>query len=211
MATWITHIRIAEHFMNIDGRLNNIDFLVGNIAPDCGVPDENGKLIPDKSVTHWKSDGKDNFSEDFKNKYLKDNDSDFAFYLGYYFHLLTDNAWKYYPLKGIGIIDRRMTLDKNLTWDEIKKDWYGQDFLFLQNNPDFIFFTMFKNIKEYTNRYFDFYPSDIFSISIEKINNFYLNKKEDAGREFPYLTKSDVDSFVNSTIIILEKFYKEVK
>jgi len=155
--------------MNIDGRLNNTDFLVGNIAPDCGVPDENGRLIPDKSITHWNiNSGKDRDTESFKDKYLKNKYADSSFYLGYYFHLLTDTAWKYYPLKGIEIADRRMKLDENLTWDEIKKDWYGQDHLFLQNNPDFIFFTMFQHIKEYPNKFFDFYPADVFSALIKK-------------------------------------------
>ena len=210
MATWIAHMRIAEHFMNADGRLNNIDFLVGNIAPDCGVPDEDGKLVPDKSITHWKLDGKDNYTDDFKYKYLKNKNSDFAFYLGYYLHLLTDNEWKYYPMKGIEIIERRMTLIENASWEDIKKDWYGQDHLFLQDNPDFIFFTMFRHIKEYPNGFFDFCPADVFSKLIKKINNFYLTAEEDAGREFPYLTKTDMDSFINSTIIALEKIYQAI-
>ena len=53
MATWIAHMRIAEYFMNKDNRLNNIYFLVGNIGPDCGVPNEVwSKFTPDKDITH---------------------------------------------------------------------------------------------------------------------------------------------------------------
>ena len=33
MATWIAHMRIAEHIMNLDEKLNNNEFLVGNLAP----------------------------------------------------------------------------------------------------------------------------------------------------------------------------------
>ena len=59
MATWLSHMRIAEFFMNIDNQLNCIDFLVGSIAPDCGVPDKDWKnFTPGKHITHWQLDGK---------------------------------------------------------------------------------------------------------------------------------------------------------
>ena len=149
MATWITHMRIAEHFMDIDERLNCVDFLIGNIAPDCGVRKEDGNgFIPDKSITHWKLDGIDNDTEDFRIKYVQRENEHFNFYLGYYFHLLTDNAWKYFPLKGIKIVNRRMKVDEDLSWDIIKKDWNGQDRLYLQNNPNSIFFKVFRHIED---------------------------------------------------------------
>lgn len=212
MATWIAHMRIAEHFMNIDGQLNNVDFLVGNIAPDCGVPkDGGGGYVPDRSITHWNiNNGKGRDSEGFRKKYVKRGSGDFSFYLGYYFHLLTDSAWKYSPLKGIKIVDSIMELDEGLTWEEIKRDWYGQDCLFLRDNPGFIFFTAFQHIKDYPNRFFDFFPRDAFSWQIKNIIKFYAADDGDTVRGFSYLSKSDMDSFVNSTIFSLENIYQDI-
>ena len=210
MATWIAHMRIAEYFMNGDVNLNNIDFLVGNIAPDCGVPNEDwSKFIPDKKITHWQLSGRGGGSdaEDFKEKYAKKENAGFNFYLGYYFHLLTDNAWKEIILTPE--YHEKISKDRNFGW-ELKKDWYGQDHVYLQNNPDSIFFTMFSKIEEYPNKFLDFFPQDAFSKQIKHITNFYLNAKEDTDREFPYLSKPEMDSFVNKTITDIEKNYKTI-
>ena len=197
-------MRIAEYFMNIDNRLNNIDFLVGNIAPDSGVPNEDwSKFTPGKNISHWHANGMGVDAEDFRNKYVKRENADFDFYLGYYFHLLTDVAWKSFAQKNIEMLKQ----NKDLLW-EIKKDWYGQDHVFLQNNPDSVFFTMFSKIKEYPNRFLDFFPKEAFMLKINYITDFYLNAKEDAGREFPYLSKSEMDYFVDNTKKSIEKIYK---
>jgi len=80
MATWFTHMRIAEHFMNIDDHLNCVDFLVGNIAPDCGVPNENwSKFTPDKNITHWRLDGEKIDAENFKDAHVVRNENGFSF------------------------------------------------------------------------------------------------------------------------------------
>ena len=209
MATWIAHMRIAEYFMKINDKLNCIDFLIGNIAPDCGVPNEDwSKFTPDKNITHWQLDGKNTDAEDFRKKYVKKETEGYYFYLGYYFHLLTDIAWKKVFQKPE--YTERIKRDKNFIW-EIKKDWYGHDHIFLQNNPDFIFFTMFSKIKEYDNKYFDFYPKDAFSRQIQYITNFYLTARENLEREFPYMSKSEMDSFINNTVISLKKVYDTLK
>jgi len=83
MATWIAHMRIAEHFMKLDERLDSIEFLVGNIAPDCGKPNEDwSKFTPDVSITHWKNDGENIDAEDFKHKYIHKGETGYDFYLG---------------------------------------------------------------------------------------------------------------------------------
>ena len=51
MATWLAHLRVAE--LILEGfHLPEEDFLVGNIAPDCGKPVPGG-FDPPKEVTHW--------------------------------------------------------------------------------------------------------------------------------------------------------------
>lgn len=58
MATWVTHFRIAEALMKAGVPVSKVDFLVGNIGPDCGIAHEEGSLAPfrhvPKSVTHFK-------------------------------------------------------------------------------------------------------------------------------------------------------------
>jgi hypothetical protein len=202
MATWIAHMRIAEHFMNKDNSLNNPYFLVGNIGPDCGVPNEDwSKFTPDKDVTHWTfKDGKTIDADDFKQKYLVDIDERFPFYLGYYFHLITDIEWK---KKFESTYSQYLEKDKSFIWT-IKEDWYGQDHLFLRNNPKSIFFTMFSKITEFDNLFFDFYPTDAFIRQVNYITGFYLSYNKNLDRDFPYLSKSEMDEFVVETIKVLE-------
>lgn len=54
MATWVTHFRIAEALISRDLPVSKIDFLVGNIGPDCGLIGEDGKPMPPKEITHFK-------------------------------------------------------------------------------------------------------------------------------------------------------------
>ena len=159
MATWIAHIRIAEYFIKNYSSLDVTDFLVGNIAPDCGVPNEDwSKFSPDTKLSHWKLNGQNINADDFRDKYLGKKCTYFSFYLGYYFHLLTDIEWeKLYQKKMLEpIYYNGINADKNFIWT-IKKDWYGQDHLFLKNNPSSIFFTVFAKINEYNNKYLDIF------------------------------------------------------
>ena len=209
MATWIAHMRIAEHIMNLDEKLNNNEFLVGNLAPDCGVPNEDwSKFTPDSKITHWKLDGKNINANDFKSNYISNSNFN-PFYLGYYFHLLTDIAWEnFYAKKELEpIYCEGLNADPQFIWT-IKKDWYGQDHLFLERNPDSIFFRNFQHIVEFDNVYFNIYPKDAFTKRIKYIIDFYLSNKEDAGRAFPYLSENEMDSFVNETISLLENKYR---
>lgn len=208
MATWIAHMRIAEYFMRKNEKLNNEIFLVGNIGPDCGVPNEDWSIFtPDKNVTHWWSkDGKYIDYEDFKCKYLNVADIHYPFYLGYYFHLLTDIEWsKLYEKKKLEpIYSDGLTRNKRFIWT-IKEDWYGQDHLFLQSHPESIFYQIFSKIETFENNYFDFYPDNAFIRQIKYITNFYLSANEDAQRDFPYLSRMEMDDFVTKTIDAIER------
>ena len=104
MASWLTHLRIAEI---IKQRVPEIDFpyfLIGSIAPDSGVPDESRRnYTPSKEITH-SSYQKDENAADidetvFFNNYLipekimTRSDSTRSFLWGYYFHLVIDKLW----------------------------------------------------------------------------------------------------------------------
>jgi len=211
MATWIAHMRVAECLMRNHPELDNDDFLVGNIGPDCGVPNEDwSAFTPDKQVSHWMTDGKNIDAADFLRQYKPLMASN-PFYTGYYFHLLTDIEWsklflrkKLEPLHAEGFAK-----DKGFIWT-IKKDWYGQDHLYVKANPQSIFHTRFARIQQFNNTYFDFYPANAFTRQIKYITNFYQTAEEDGSRPFPYLSKAEMDAFVAETAAAIEKAYSEV-
>jgi len=206
MATWLVHMRIAEFFMNIDSQLNCIDFLVGNIAPDCGVPNENwSKFTPEKHITHWQLDGKNIDAENFKKIYIVKNQNDFSFYLGYYFHLLTDIAFSQYFKKITAQIRTDVDLIRKIT-----QDYLNQDFVFLQNNPNSVFYTTFSKIKEFDNNYLDFFSKDAFTNRLHYITNNYLTESKHIAGEFPTIYKLNLDLFVDDTILLLKKVYNTV-
>ena len=206
MATWIAHMRIAAHFMKKHQALNNTEFLVGNIGPDCGVPNDDwSAFTPDKNVTHWHNGGEDVDAADFKDRYLSELSPN-PFYIGYYLHLLTDIEWtKFYKRKRqYPSYAEGLQKDPQFIW-KIKDDWYGQDHLFLLRNPDCIFYTLFAKIREFDNVYFDFFPKNAFIRQVQYITNFYLTETDNPDREFPYLSREEMDAFVQDTIAVLEE------
>jgi len=212
MATWIAHMRIAEHFMKNEERLNNNEFLVGNIGPDCGVPNEDwSEFTPDTQFTHWKLDGKNIDAEDFRVKYINAGNEVNPFFIGYYFHLLTDIAWEmFYSKKALEpIYYVGLNADAQFIWT-IKNDWYGQDHLYLERNPESIFFRNFQHIHEFDNVYINIFPKDAFTKRVKYITDFYLSTKEVVDRDFPFLSKDEMDSFVIDTIAYLEGIYEKM-
>ena len=54
MATWITHLMIADGVLERIPNLDRHGFCVGNIAPDCNVENEDWTAFtPSREVTHW--------------------------------------------------------------------------------------------------------------------------------------------------------------
>lgn len=73
MATWMSHFRVADYFLDKLDILEK-EFIVGNIAPDCGEPDEmRREFNPPSKVTHWTPSGykRDIDSEAFYKSYLE--------------------------------------------------------------------------------------------------------------------------------------------
>ena len=56
MATWVTHLMIADGVLKHFPSLDRHGFCVGNIAPDCNVENEDWTAFtPSREVTHWMS------------------------------------------------------------------------------------------------------------------------------------------------------------
>jgi hypothetical protein len=102
MATWITHLRLAENLLGMIDGLDVHSFALGNIAPDSGIPDEKWEnFTPPKKVSHFIVPTEDDAwriadLEFYRGYFLPelwdgDGSQRYSFLLGYYFHLVTDN------------------------------------------------------------------------------------------------------------------------
>lgn len=204
MATWMTHLRIADKFTNIIGenRLSLPEFVFGNIAPDCGILNSDGMTYtPSKQISHYYADGGNDYMR-FANDYLKKCD-DFkakSFYLGYLLHLLTDIQWRELTVlpqieKYGGGFDSKSAL----IWT-LKGDWYDIDRLFLRANPDFRAFKVFCET-EHIENYVNFFPENAFVQQLYRIRDFYINSDSNPDREYKYMDYVDMDRFIESAVL----------
>ena len=205
MATWMIHLRIADKLLDAIPDLSPIEFIMGNMAPDSGIPNEDWSAFsPSTALSHYRQDkgtGKKvidihRYVEEFFTPELQKsyNEQQYSFYLGYYTHLLTDMLWSdlvAWPLR---------QKYPNATWDEIKGDWYDQDFRYIQTHPGFRAFRAYLGSVGFVNRYMDFFPTDAFDNRREYITSFYLQKKENLNREYRYLTEESANQFVDDAI-----------
>ncbi len=218
MATWITHLRIADNILNKGYNLETVPFTVGNIGPDSGVPNEDYSAFnPSRKITHWLDTTNAINAKAFYDKYLNNTtliqDKDcYSFILGYYVHLLTDIEWSKLcdTKKKNASYKEALEKDPKFIWT-IKKDWYGLDFLYLKNNPKSLFFTVFKDVVSVPN-YLDYFPQNAFEIQVKYITQYYLGANKETKENFIYLNETEMDDFVvNATQTILAKLEYLIK
>jgi hypothetical protein len=194
MATWIVHLRIAENILEKVPGLLPTPFAVGNIAPDSGVPDEKWEtFMPPSEVTHFKAPQACTHNSDdlgFFRECLAKPEADpekSSFLWGYFCHLVTDNLW---VLRiGQPTIERyqsRFDADPDFIC-EVKKDWYGLDFVYVRKHPESLFWRVFLNCDYPVNRRKDAETDEIYS------------------RKRIYLTEVEMDRFVEEAAGILER------
>lgn len=103
MASWVTHLRIADGVLRKLPILDRRGFCVGNIAPDCNVENEDWTAFtPPRAVTHWMQGTRKNAADcdAFFLAYIEGRRDktktveEFSFLVGYYAHLLTDAAFQ---------------------------------------------------------------------------------------------------------------------
>jgi hypothetical protein len=221
MASWMVHLRVADKLMSKMYDLSSTEFIVGNIAPDSGIPNADwSTFTPSGEVSHFKTtdaDGLRNihlndyveqfFTKDQRNKY---NSKQKSFYLGYLTHLLTDIMW------GDAVVrpskDKFKALyDKDMTeWVRaLKKDWYDLDFLYIKQNPDFRAFSIYKNAVGFHNDYIDFFSDDAFDNRRKYITGFYSGERGNLEREYTYLKEGEMDRFVDESVEKISQILKE--
>jgi hypothetical protein len=219
MATWITHLRLAENLHTSLPGLEAGPFAVGNIAPDSGVPDANWeKFTPDPTVTHFTASPVAPRIADleFYNRYLlplKGKPIDKAllsFRLGYFFHLVTDNLWIALNVKPTREkFAVQLAADKQFM-QEIKEDWYAQDFIYVIDHPDCLYWQVFLKVEAYTAG-LDFLPLDAVHQRVAFIQEMYQKRDEAVQQQITrpmlYLTTAEMDCFVETATPVLQAVY----
>jgi hypothetical protein len=216
MATWIAHLRVAEKLLNKGYNFDPEAFVVGNIGPDSGVPNEDwSNFDPPKKITHWEGEGKKINVQGFWDKYLsneniEESDEVFSFKIGYFVHLLTDIEWSklFDKKKKEALYKEGLEKDKNFIW-VIKKDWYGLDYLYLKKNPMSIFNTLFRNITSVPD-YLDYFPKGAFEKQVKYITEFYLGENNETKDNFIYLNEEEMDDFIENATSVIDELLGEL-
>ena len=98
MATWMVHLRIADKLLDCLEGIAQTHFIVGNIAPDSGLPNADWTAYtPDSRVSHFRinKDGqpKEINIQAFMDRYFREGQrqaytlEEYSFFLGYLTHL----------------------------------------------------------------------------------------------------------------------------
>lgn len=208
MASWMVHLRIADKLLDRLSSVVPVEFIVGNIAPDSGVPNSDwSQFTPSTTVSHFRTNRHKkadplSFAEKYftKDKRTVYTPEETAFYLGYLVHLMTDVAWSnhiLYPAKER--FADEWTADPNGCIWRMKEDWYDLDFMYLRDHPGFRAFRVYLGAVGFENRFMNEFAPDAFDNRRQYITGFYLAGKENLDRHYPYLTKEEMDRFVENT------------
>jgi hypothetical protein len=224
MASWIVHLRIAEKLLGRSEGLDGVQFGIGSIAPDSGIPDEKWeKFDPPAEILHFQSttSKRRQCSDlDFYRNYLEEMDwpgedaARFSFSLGYFFHLIVDNLWE----KQIGIPTEHLFenkyfgkfKDKGEFFREAKRDWYGLDFIYLRDHPESFFWQTFLK-GDIQSMSLEFLPQEALKQRVDYIKNFYQREDEAVQvlmtRPWVYLSKERMDGFVEEAVQTVYQIY----
>lgn len=163
MATWLTHLRIADRLFDEIKINDKTLFFAGNIAPDINIS-------PD--ITHWCING-DKATCDvnsFYHEYIQYNtsSSDFDFYLGYYVHLLTDILWHKQMIEPLKRHDRDFIRN-------VKENWNSIDYNFLSDEKVFRPIVALSDTVKYEKQWFDYCSAG----QIKELYNYIITFRKD--------------------------------
>ena len=207
MASWMVHLRIADKLLDRIPNLSPVEFIVGNIAPDSGVPNADWSAFrPSTKISHFKNAANRADPDGLAAKYWtadKRNGYDsrqHSFFLGYLTHLLTDVAWVeeiYQPSQEKFSQLLRAEPDQFI-W-KLKADWYDLDFKYLRDHPGFRAFRAYLGAVGFRNDFMEEFSPDAFDNRRAYITDFYLQGRENLDREYLYLTEAEMDAFTSRT------------
>ncbi len=232
MATWITHLMIADRVLEHLPTLDRRSFCVGNIAPDCNVENEDWtSFTPSREVTHWmqgerkKASDCDAFCQEYilNRKQTIASNEEYSFLLGYYAHLLTDAAFQEMIRNEnrVKAVWERIKSNQHLrqagtgmdeSWDSVKKlisksnrmkEIYTIEAEYLKEHPNSGYLSEILPLKEFPD-YIDYLPQG--SI-VRKIGVMGYFPKTDDTVDFITMSRREYAEFVDQTVqLVLEMF-----
>ena len=236
MATWVTHLMIADSVLQHFPGLDRHSFCIGNIAPDCNVENEDWTAFtPSREVTHWmqgerkKASDCDAFYEEYiaKRRDRIQTTEEYAFLMGYYAHLITDAAFQ----KMIRDEDRVKAVWKRIkenedlrqrsagmeeTWDNAKKlipkrVWVGHIYSleaeYLKAHPDSGYLTEILPLKAFPD-YIDYLPEGAIVRKIGVMG--YLPEINEGAGEWIAISREEYAAYIQETIQMILKKFSEV-
>ena len=223
MASWMIHFRVADTLLRACGwpdvpRDVSTAFVLGNIAPDSGVPNPDGVgYTPNKDTSHFMRvfDGESGALRDrcdphgYAARWLTPAPEAHdpvaaAFHFGYISHLVTDNAW----LRGVVLPAKEryahLRLENGVEtpaavarfYAFLKKDWYDMDFLYIKHHPDLVAYELFRTAEDVENRFLPIFPADAFERKREEITAFYRRGVAEVKERETYLAEGSLAGFI---------------
>ena len=221
MASWMVHLRIADGLLDRIPQLSAVDFVVGNIAPDSGVPNGDwSEFTPSVIVSHFRVDHsipKNICIPAFVERYFtpaqraRYSPAQNSFFLGYLVHLMTDQLWSAQVVNALKErFPDQWQADRQGLIARAKEDWYDLDYKYLRQHPDFRAFQIYKNAAGYENCFMSEFAPDAFDNRRQYVTSFYLEENDHLDREYPYLTEGQMDGFVlDASAEILSRLHLE--
>jgi len=207
VATWMIHFRVADALLRrLEEEIPDREaFVFGNVAPDCGIPDESGmNYTPPRAVSHFGKAGERDYDRFFSAYYFhaKERDEQ-SFFLGYYSHLLTDDEWvnrilypKYERFGGEFADFASFTAVMRNEWTEL-------DRRYIRDHPSLFSYALFGRISPEKNHLLPHFPEDAFAVQLERIRSFY--RILPTGGELRYADEQSLDIFVRECADVLEQ------
>jgi hypothetical protein len=200
MATWLTHLRVAERVADQINITDRSLFFAGSIAPDTDTLSD---------ISHWCTNANkatcdaQGFYEKYISRSLHTEDKDF--YWGYYIHLLTDILWhkqKIAPLKH----------ESKDTIRAIKQKWRNVDIRFLADCRDFKPLMEMKyaidNTSKYDKHWLDYYTAGQVKKLVEGIlSNLIISEIEKQNMDTAMET--EIEQFIDECVEYIGQKLKE--
>lgn len=228
MASWVTHLLIADKLLERFPQLHRRGFCVGNIAPDCNIENEDWtSFTPSREITHWMqgekkqaSDG-DVFCEEYilKRRRCISSDEEYSCLIGYYVHLITDAAYQSMIRDENRVravwsrIRQNQTLYEKsmgmeMTWDSVKillskarmtKEIHTLEAAYLNKHPQSGYLTEILPLRQFPD-YIDYLPKGSIVRKIGVMG--YLPRAEACPDLLISISKEEYSAFIDDMVCL---------
>lgn len=224
MATWVTHLMIADRVLEEMPELCRRGFCVGSIAPDCNVENEDWtQFVPSREITHWMSHDRKTAAdgERFYDAYIAGRkqepaaNEELSFLLGYYAHLIADAEFQRYirdtarvaavwtrirehpvlSIKADGMPENWDSVKKLIDKQERMKDIYTIEAEYLEEHPNSGYLTEILALKSFPD-YLNYLPKGAILRKIGVMG--YLPHKEMSAFPFVAMTREEYATFLDA-------------